>query len=99
MDAPRPSTARAAWPSVLCVTALAHGLSISALWWSRTLGEMSGPYLTASLLWTYAWIFAWPLLAAFRAVRWTCVALSLLALAPSLPFAFIATLLAMGART
>lgn len=60
---------------------------------------MSGPYLTASLLWTCAWIFAWPLLAAFRAVRWTCVALSLLALAPALPFAFLATLLLMGART
>jgi hypothetical protein len=99
MNAPTPSTARAAWPSALCVAAIVHGLSISVLWWSRTLGEMSGPYLAAGLLWTCAWIFVWPLLAMVRRVRWPCVALSLLALAPALPIAFIATLVMLGAKT
>lgn len=81
-----------------CAAALIHGASISGLWFSKTIGEMSGPYLATTLLWSFAWL-AWPILAGFRKVRWACAWLSLLAMAPSLPAIFIGALVALGART
>lgn len=99
MNVLKSSMASTALPAVLCAAALLHGLSISGVWLGKTLGEMSGPYLVAGVLWTLSWFLVWPLLAMGRIVRWPCVALSLLVMALSLLFAFIATLVTMGART